>query len=45
MTINMFTILCNEHCLIPEQVIFDLPWVDWKDITYKEANELLLEVY
>jgi len=45
MTINMFALLCNDHCLIPEQVIFDLPWVNWKQITYKEADKLLSEMF
>ena len=45
MTINMFVILCNEHCLNPQQVIFDLPDVNWKELTYNEANEVLLESY
>ena len=45
MTLHMFTILCNEHCLMPQEVIFDLPDVNWKELTYDEANEVLSESY
>jgi len=45
MTLNLFIILCNEHNLLPNQVLLDLPDVNWKTLTYKEANQILLESY